>query len=768
MDLLFRYNKLIIFFFLIATGFSVYFASHLKFEHQLERFFPSHDEDIHFLTEFKNEVEADDNFLLIAIEHEKSVFNKTFLKKVDSLTGYCKDLPYIIEAFSITNLYDFIKTPFGFVRIPLIHVDDETKYHDDSIKILRDPRWTGRFISTDSKILIIALKTQDYFVQDEAWELDRELNAVLTIFPEDDTHIVGKINTQTVFIRMIEDELKTHVTLSIALVILILAIVFQSWRGVIIPLISVIVGMVIFFGILGALNQPLDLMSSLYPTLMLIVGMSDVIHIMIKYIEENESGKTRKEAMRITIREIGLATLFTSLTTAIGFMALITSVIHPIWRFGLTAALGVIVAYVVVILFTTSLLVNFNANQLKSAKLKFGSWNRIFAYITRSTRYYPGRIMLIFACLFIICLYGISTVSTNTYLLSDIPKDHKLRKDFVFVDEKLSGARPYEMAILAQEEYRINDLEVLIESEKVEMFLSDSMGIHNLFSPTTIYKSINKASEGGGWNKYVLPLSQTTLDSYDQFLKESPQSVLKTVMNEEKTMGRISGRMQDLGSDKVSEINRRIDYWIRTNIDSTIAKFRITGTALVIDANHKYVTRGLFSGLSLAFLIIAILMGIIFKNYKMILISLVPNIFPLLVCGTIMGLAGIELKASTAIIFTISFGIAVDDTIHFLSRFRLLQLKGFSTHESVRITLEETGKAIIITTIILSIGFLTLLFSDFYGTFYIGLLTSATLLSALFADLFLAPVLLMWVFKENGTMPIENDVNLKDLPEEEH
>jgi predicted RND superfamily exporter protein len=171
--------------------------------------------------------------------------------------------------------------------------------------------------------------------------------------------------------------------------------------------------------------------------------------------------------------------------------------------------------------------------------------------------------------------------------------------------------------------------------------------------------------------------------------------------------------------------------------------YHITGTASLIDKNNAEVAGGIVWGLLISFGVIAIIVGLMFWDWRMIILSLIPNIIPILMIGGLMGAFGIDLKVSTSMIFTISFGIAVDDTIHFISRLRIELSRGLTMSQAIRQTFLTTGKAIVLTTIVLSGGFLTLVFSEFLGTFYLGLLVGLTLIFAVIGDLILLPALLM-------------------------
>jgi predicted RND superfamily exporter protein len=219
------------------------------------------------------------------------------------------------------------------------------------------------------------------------------------------------------------------------------------------------------------------------------------------------------------------------------------------------------------------------------------------------------------------------------------------------------------------------------------------------------------------------------------------------IVDSTKKYGRIASSHGDIGMLQVQELNKKLFAFIDEEVNTDLVDFKLTGTAHLLDRNMSQLSRSLFWGLGLAIVIVAILMGFLFRSIKMVLIAMVPNVLPLVMLGAILGFAGVELKVSTALVFTISFGIAVDDTIHFMSKLKIELNKGRSLMMALRRTFLSTGRAIVLTTLILTAGFLMLMFSDFLGTFYIGLLISCTLVFALISDLFFLPVLLIFFYK---------------------
>ena len=221
------------------------------------------------------------------------------------------------------------------------------------------------------------------------------------------------------------------------------------------------------------------------------------------------------------------------------------------------------------------------------------------------------------------------------------------------------------------------------------------------------------------------------------------------LINKDRTKTRISSRIADIGADSIRILNESIDQWITTNLDQAVVSVRSTGTGLIIDKNAVYIRNNLLQGLALALIIVSILMGFLFKSFRMVIVALIPNIIPLLFAAGLIGWLGIDLEAGISIIFAIVFGIAVDDTIHFLSKYKLERVKGRSVEESLEVCYTETGKAIMITTVILFFGFMVLLLSNSQPTNIVGLLISVTLVSALVFDLYLLPILIRYLMPKD-------------------
>jgi len=729
---------------------SLFFLFQLKFSFSFEQFFPKGDKDLDFFKAFIEEFEADDNFLLVAIRREGGVFEQDFLEKMHDFTLQAGQLPNVLESQSITKLGYPIKTPFAVTTIPIIHRDDPSRYESDKKRLFEDERFVHNFISEDEETLVVFLKTVSSITFDQARELIDSLDALVNQFGFEEYHYLGRPYFQVELVDMQKREVIFSAIVSFILVTLIMFFIFRKPWGILISLVSIALGMLLFMGYMGAFGRELNAMSALYPIIMIMVGTSDVIHIMTKYIDELRKGKTKRESAITTVREIGMATLLTSVTTAIGFASLLTSRIGPIQELGVNAAVGVMIAYVTVIGFTVVMLSGFQVDQLIKLGKGQAFWDRSMLWSYRLTKTYPRRIAAGGILVFVLCILGISMVTTNYDIKSNLPRGSKITADFEFFEKNLTGFRPVEFAVFPQGTYNANDFEVIKEIGKVEERLKEIEGIRAVSSITAVYKSINQMFNGNRPEAYRLPESKQQFERYQRLISQVPMAQSNVLISKDGSKARITSRIFDIGADSVKYRVNRVQDWAEVNVDTNVIKIQQTGTSLIIDKNAQYVREDLVEGLGMAILIVSILMALLFRNVKMLVISLIPNIFPLLMAGALLGFLNIELEAGISIVFAAIFGIAVDDTIHFLSKYKLAIDKGKGTEEALQVTFAESGKAIVLTTLILFVGFLIMLFSQNPATFVVGLLISVTLFGAMISDLMLIPLLIRWLIRTEG------------------
>jgi predicted RND superfamily exporter protein len=700
------------------------------------------DPDWEFFKNYIKDFESDDNFLLVAVERPDGVFEQEFLRQFHDLSVRAASLPHVTSAASLTTLQYPLKTPFGLTALPVIHVEDTAFYPTDRARALRDPRFVHNLISADGTALTLALKTVNQNTQGQAEELMAALDSLLARYRFEGVHLLGRVYFQRELVRMEKREIIVSTVIAGLLASAILFFIFRRWRTVVIAMGGLALALLFFLGLLTLLGRELNALSALYPILLCIVGVADTIHITSKYLDELEKGHSPQEAIRITRREIGLATFITCVTTAVGFASLLTNRSAPIQDFGINAGLGVVVAFFTIGGWLWALLPRFTAGQLIRPSREYAFWGRFMEWTYHFTRRNGRAIGWVTVGLLAVCLAGIARIHTDYRIEDNLPRGRQITADYWFFEQKFSGFRPLEIAVFPQNGRRADDFAVLREMDKLESHLRTYGPVKTQSSVNDLYRSLHAMENGNRPEAYRLPDSEEDMDRYRALAARLPASGLAVLLSRDGDKARIAARMQDVGRDSVARIWDSMERWWVAHTDSSVVRFKLTGTGLVMDKNSVYIRDNMLQGLIPSVLAVALLMALLFRNARMALIFLVPNVLPLFFAGALIGYLGIPLEAGIATVFSIVFGIATDDTIHLLSAFKISRDKGLPVEAALRTTLAETGKAMCLSSIILFFSFLVMLFSVHPPSVTVGLLVSVTLAGALFCDLLLAPVLI--------------------------
>lgn len=735
-------KKIFIFVFILLGIFSVTQLDELKFSFDFSQFFPEEDPDLAFYDQFVEEFGTDDNFLLIAVKNKPDVFQKDFLRRFHAFSQESKGFKYVLEGSSLTTLSYPLKTTFGYTTLPIIHLNDSLQYQKDWEKIQEDSLFINVLIDEKATSLVLALQTEDNLDYKESELLLNSLRASLQAHNLTDYHILGRAFFYEAIVEMQKSEVLTTTIVASILVFIILLLVYRSMPVVLISVFSIAMALLLFMGLLAALGKELNAMAAFYPVLMLIVGTSDVIHVTDSYIRKLQSGISKYTAIRSSLREVGMTTLLTSVTTAVGFVTLLSSRLVSIQEFGVNAAIGVLVAYITVIFFTGSLLISLPEQLLMGRKGISTQWVNFLLKINTFTRNYPKSIIWGAVVFTLFCCLGISLIKTDHEFKQTLPTRSKIAADFNFFQQNYTGFRPLEIAVMSSKNHKVTDFDVAQELEKLLTHLKGIESIGNLQSANLPYKIINKANHLNGSRFFKLPDDQVTFETYKRDARRLVGKQLRRFISGDETVARINGKLQDVGTDSLKVVYDNIDEFAKTELDTSLVTIKVTGKSILLDKNSEYIRSSLLEGLLYGLLLIGVIMAFVFKDLKIFMISLIPNMLPILFAGAILGFLGIPLEASLSVVFAIVFGIAVDDTIHFLGKYKLGITQGLSQEASLEKTFAHTGRALVITTIILFFGFMVLLFSIHQPSITIGLIISVTLVTALILDLLLLPVLL--------------------------
>lgn len=723
----------------------------MRIDFSFDSFYPKDDDEYQYYQQFQETFFESQNYLVyVAIQGPgEAVFDADFLRRVDTLFAGFGRIEGVDSVLSPTEVPLIRRRGTDFRREPYLQFDTPEAAKASRQRVLRDSVMLGGFLTRDlSHVCGYVQIDPAIFDTRQRDVVSRTVRARLQAFGQ--PYVLSGIPyIRTKYIETIGQELLLFMTLAIAFIALVLWLTYRNIWGVVIPMAAVVIGLIWILGFMGLTGQSVNLINNLLIPLIFVVGTSDVIHLTTKYLHETRDGRARSAAMRRTLREIGLAIFLTSLTTAVGFGSLLVSRIPPIREFGLYAALGVLLTYLITVVLLPNALLRLPPERFgnQQAVDNLPLWRALLLRIDRLTQRRGRAVVLSFAAVLLTCGYLIFQIPTDTHLIEDIGEGDPIRESMTFFEAQGYGLRPFELGIETRHDsIPLSDQRVLADMAKLQRWLHQQHDFSPFLSLATLVQQAHYLDRFSRPQYRKIPDEQAQIDEYLDLIRlRSGDEILGQVMSEDGRQGRISARLPDIGTNAFDRLYADLDSFYRAECDTALFSYRPTGHAFLTEHNLVYVRRSLLGGLSLAFVIVGLIMGLLFRSWRMLLVSMVPNVIPLILTGGVMGLFGITLTASTTLVFVIAFGVAVDDTIHFLTRYRLERGRGHDRDTAIRLTLLGTGKAMIITSLILMAGFVMLMFSNFGGTFSTGLFTGLTVIFALLADLLLLPVLLRWV-----------------------
>ena len=722
------------------------FLKDLRLEFSIEQLFTQDDPRVERFLQFRDEFSGVDNILFLIYE-SNNPFSKENLDKNRQLIESLETIDGVESVTSLTNLElfteggDYLLQPV-YERIP---------YDTDSLlmakkTIMQSELVRNYIISADGKMASIMIEIDsDYNDYDGRKRILSEIDQFQMVV-DWKWHQAGLPVIRTRYVQyMIQDNIRFLFPVALVISIL-LALLFRSFAGVLLPLIVIGLTIIWTVGLMAKMGIDINIISYMIPTLLMIISVSDSVHFMVKYFQALHEFGHRREALFQTIKKIGTALMFTSVTTAVGFGALSFVNIKIVSEFGIFTAIGVFFAFIISILFLPSMfmLMKQTADD-KLINYNVGVRVKVVQKISTLVRAYPKHIIISWCFIACIGTWGAVKINPHSKLLEDLRPGNKLLDDMKVAENRMGAILPVEiiLEIMNDGPYEdIQDVEVMQFLDRVGAFMSSIPEIGKVMSVTQYIKEIHQAMNDGDPAFYQVPNSRNLISQY-MLLYESE---FETFFNLDYTKLRIAAQIKDIDSRRSAEIEEEINNFIMANAPSGV-KAEVTGTAFIALRTNNYLVRNLAGSFFIAFIVVTLLMAILFRSVKMALISVVPNIIPMMMMAAVMGFFQVSLRPSTAMTFAIAFGIAVDDTLHYLTRYRM-ELSDRHYQKANDATMMSTGVAMMSTTAILVSGFMVLTLSEFTFSIQFGILSSITILSALIGDLTFLPALLSQVKPE--------------------
>jgi len=585
-----------------------------------------------------------------------------------------------------------------------------------------------------------------------------------------DIRVSGMPYIRTMNAQNIIDEIGLFVGLALGITALIFFFFFRSIRATFITLLVVSIGVVWAFGFIGLFRYEITVLMALIPPLIIVIGVPNAIFLINKYQQEVKKHGNQAKSLQRVITKIGNATLMTNVTTASGFGTFIFTKSQLLREFGTIASINIIGIFILALLIIPIMYSFMPLPKEKHLKHLERKWiEAIVKWMENIVRNHRILVYITTIALIFISMIGIYQIKVSGSIIEDMPKGEDFFKDIVFFEEEFGGIMPLEIVIDTKAEKGVMKLSTLKRMNKLDETIDEIPQLSKSISVLNLVKYSKQAFYGGNPKYYQLPTNQEKnwILSYTKN-SSSNNDLMKNFVDSTGQYARITTFMKDIGTDKMALIEDRLQQKIDKEFPEDNYNVSMTGKALVFLKGTNFLINNLVVSLSLAILLIAIFMAFLFRSFRMILISLIPNVFPLLITAGLMGYLGVPIKPSTILVFSIAFGISVDDTIHFLAKYRQeLIANNWRIKQSVYNALRETGVSMFYTSIVLFFGFLVFTVSSFGGTIALGGLVSITLLFAMTSNLLLLPSLLLSLEKNIASKEILKEPTLDILSAED-
>lgn len=737
----------------VITLFMGYQAQYIQWSYDMVNVVPESDPDQQYFRQFKELFGEDGNIMAIGVKDSTLYTTKNF-QKMRFLTDELERINGVKAVLGLPNLKmlekNTAKKRFEIAEVFPEIPEDQAKL-DSMIAFANSLQfYSGQIVNEkNGATLILVTVDKDVLNSEKRFTMIDDIIRAGEQFSADtgiEVYFAGLPYVRSVNTLKIKEELNKFLIYSVIITGIVLFFFFRSFKAVFFPLIIIGVIVVWVLGTVSLLQYKITLLTGLIPSIIVVIGIPNSVYMLTKYHQEYIKSRNQLEAIGKVIKNIGLVTFITNFTTAVGFAVLIFTGIPVLMEFGVVAAINIMCTFVVSTILIPSVFSLFKPPSDKHTKhLDFKFLNFALKFLDNVVHNYRKWVFALTIVIIGVSAYGMMKIEAISYMVDDLPEDSPLKKELSFFEENFAGVMPLELVVDTGKKRGVQRLQNLRKIDEFEQFLDSIEFISQPVSVVSFIKAARQAFYNQNPDFYSIPDNRESAFIL-QYLKEgNQQDIYKSFVDTTGQLLRISLKMPDVGSKVMDSLVTQV---ISPRIDQIFGdseiKVSVTGTVPLFIKGNKYLIDNLISSMIFAFIIIGMIMAILFRNGRMILISLIPNMIPLLITAGLMGYFGIPLKPSTALIFSIAFGISVDDSIHFLAKYRQeLFAHHFSVTKAVSFSLRETGVSMIFTSVILFFGFVTFTASEFGGTIALGKLTSITLLLAMFTNLILLPSLLM-------------------------
>ncbi|HXS38237.1 MAG TPA: MMPL family transporter [Flavipsychrobacter sp.] len=746
---------------LAVTAIMGHYASKVELSYEFTNAIPTDNPKYVDYQNFRSTFGEDGNLMVIGVQTDH-FFDPSFFNDYALMAHNIEQIKSVDNVLSIPGAINLVKdTTTGKLKVLKV-VNTLPVANTDSFRSTFNnmPFYKGLLYNPQTNAYLIAVRINKQVLnsKDRTGTVDSIVNFADSFGKKHNItmHYSGLPLIRTEMATRVQQEMKMFLILSFILTAVILVLFFRSFTAVAVSMIVVAVGVIWSIGTIVLLGYKITLLTALIPPLIVVIGIPNCVYFLNKYhAEYHKTGNKTKSLVRM-VERMGVVTLFTNLTAAIGFGVFFFTKSTILKEFGLVAGINIIAIFFISLIFIPSLFSFLNPPKLRHTSYLNSNW--INNLLTTLTNWVFSHRPYIYGATIIICgfsIIGILRLRTDTHIVDDLPKSDKVYQDLMFFEQNFHGVMPLEIIIDTKKKYGVITLPVLQRMDSLSSRLEQFNEIGHPLSVINGIKFAHQAVFGGDTSNYIVPTDMFDIAFLAPYLRTKDDGknnlfnkLISSFIDSNKQKARISVNMADIGSKRLPLLLDSIRPIAYNLFDTSKYTITFTGTSITFLEGSYFIIHSLRDSLILAFLIIFGCMLLLFRSWRILLISIIVNIVPLLITAGMMGWMGVRIKPSTVLVFSVALGITIDVTIRFLVNFKQeLARHDDSIPDTVRRTIKDTGLSIIYTSLILIAGFAVFILSHFDGTKSLGYLTSMTLFLAMVTNLTLQPALLLWIDK---------------------
>jgi predicted RND superfamily exporter protein len=767
-----QYRFLLLIILAALTGAMGYWASKVQLSYDFARAIPTDNPKYRAYQDFKQKFGEDGNLVVVGIKISKdSLFKEKLFNSYASLQRSLRTVNGVDDVIAVPSAVNLVRdTTSDRLRADSIFFNramTQAEIDSAATTFLNLPFYKHLLYSVDTTAWLMGVRINKQILNTGARiGVVNGIEKLVDQFSTDNNIEVYKSGLPLIRTKLsvrIVGEMRWFLITSVVLSALILLLFFRSFSSMLLSLAVVIIGVLWSMGTMHLLGYKITLLTGLIPPLLVVIGIPNCIYFLNKFhTSYNETGD-KKTALVNMVGKMGIVTLFCNVAAAIGFAVFALTKSQILKEFGVVAGINIMVLFFISLILIPAILSLLPAP--KSRHTKYLDNPRLNRWLDRLERWTLNHRRLIYVVTTVIVAFsivGMFRLKSVGYIVDDLPKTDRIYTDLKFFEANFKGVMPLEIVVSTEAKkglYKSRLLPVLVKMDSLSDFI---MTIPGMARPLSIAEGSKfvKQSYFGDVNEYSIPSSHDVwlADAFSKNPEDSAAPVndfdrlLATFMDTSKQQTRISVSMADVGSNRLPDI---LDS-VQKKADSIFPKpkfnVQLTGTSVTFVEGSTYIINGLKESIGWAFLLIALCMLYLFKSFRILICSLVPNLIPLVITAGVMGWTGVPIKPSTVLVFSVALGIAIDVTIRFLVNYKQeLPLHNNDLKTTVIETIHNTGISIIYTSLVLIAGFIIFCFSGFGGTQALGWLTSLTLITATVTNLVLLPALLISMGKKKDS-----------------